>query len=114
VDYPTTYKQPLKWFPDDDACLDYLVGLGWPDSVCARPSEKSEFWRTGRVCGMCCGGDRKTLVTWRDDLSPDARDAVDVVRGDLVRDLVEKRDLGTRALRSVDQHGRSTSVRIAR
>jgi hypothetical protein len=35
VDYPTTYKQPLKSFPDDDACLDYLVGLRWPDgSVC--------------------------------------------------------------------------------
>jgi len=35
VDYPATYQQLLKWFPDDEACLDYLAELRWPQGfVC--------------------------------------------------------------------------------
>jgi transposase-like protein len=29
--YPGSYAAVLSWFPDDDACLDYLDWLRWPD-----------------------------------------------------------------------------------
>jgi hypothetical protein len=35
-DYPR-YAELCAWFPDDDACLDYLDWLRWPDGfVCPR------------------------------------------------------------------------------
>src|SRR5665647_2660961 len=30
VDYPRTYQQLLRWFPDDESCFQYLAGLRWP------------------------------------------------------------------------------------
>ena len=30
-DYPGSYAELLSWFPDDEACLDYLEWLRWPD-----------------------------------------------------------------------------------
>ncbi len=36
-DYPPSYAELLAWFPDDDACLDYLEWLRWPGGfVCPR------------------------------------------------------------------------------
>ena len=29
--YPGSYAAVRSWFPDDDACLDYLDWLRWPD-----------------------------------------------------------------------------------
>ena len=42
-DFPRTYAELRTWFPDDDACLDYLSWLRWPTGlVCPR-------------CGTHCG-----------------------------------------------------------
>ena len=36
-DYPRNYAELCAWFPDDDACLDYLEWLRWPSGfVCPR------------------------------------------------------------------------------
>lgn len=34
MDYPSDLAQLRAWFPDDDACLDYLQWLRWPDGIC--------------------------------------------------------------------------------
>ena len=35
VDYPRTFQELQAWFPDDQACLNYLARLRWPDGfVC--------------------------------------------------------------------------------
>src|SRR5215218_10468269 len=31
VDYPSSYAEFRSWFPDDEACLDYLDWLRWRD-----------------------------------------------------------------------------------
>jgi hypothetical protein len=63
VDYPTTYQQLLKWFPDDQACLDYLERLRWPDGFVCPGCGWHEFWRTGSGHWMCKECARKTSVT---------------------------------------------------
>jgi ISXO2-like transposase domain/Transposase zinc-ribbon domain len=63
VDYPTTYQQLLKWFPDDQACLEYLARLRWPAGFVCPACGWGEFWRTGRGLWMCRQCERKTSVT---------------------------------------------------
>lgn len=63
VDYPSTYQQLLKWFPDDAACLEYLAGLRWPQGFSCPACQGLEFWRTGRGLWMCRACGRKTSVT---------------------------------------------------
>jgi predicted RNA-binding Zn-ribbon protein involved in translation (DUF1610 family) len=63
VDYPRTYQQLLKWFPDDESCLRYLAGLRWPDGFVCPACGTQEFWRTGKGLWMCQGCGRKTSVT---------------------------------------------------
>jgi hypothetical protein len=55
-DYPGSYAELLAWFPDDDACRDYLEWLRWPDGFrCPRcPSRKGWRLRAGRFeCSVC-------------------------------------------------------------
>ncbi len=63
VDYPSTYQQLLAWFPDDEACLDYLARLRWPDGFSCPACAVTAFWRTGKGLWMCQGCARKTSVT---------------------------------------------------
>ncbi len=63
VDYPATYQQLLAWFPDDQACLDYLAGLRWPDGFICPGCGWRLFWRTGKGQWMCQDCERKTTVT---------------------------------------------------
>ena len=55
-DYPGSYAELLAWFPDDDACLDYLEWLRWPEGFrCPRCVSRSG-WRlsSGRwECSVC-------------------------------------------------------------
>ncbi|MGA3220463.1 MAG: IS1595 family transposase, partial [Acidimicrobiales bacterium] len=30
-DYPGTWPQFQRWFPDDEACAKYLAKLRWPE-----------------------------------------------------------------------------------
>ena len=55
-DYPPTYRELRSWFPNDDACLDYLEWLRWPDGfICPKCSTPSH-WRMadGRFWCECC------------------------------------------------------------
>jgi hypothetical protein len=63
VDYPATYQQLQRWFPDDAACLDYLVGLRWPAGFVCPACVHTESWRTKQGLWMCRGCGRKTSVT---------------------------------------------------
>src|SRR5450631_1439402 len=63
VDYPTTYQQLLKWFPDNQACLDYLARLRWPQGFVCPACGGLEFWRTGTGLWMCRDCQRRTSVT---------------------------------------------------
>lgn len=64
IDYPGTFQEFLAWFPDDQACQDYLAGLRWADGfVCPACGVVAEPWRTGRGLWMCRSCGRKTSVT---------------------------------------------------
>ncbi len=56
-DYPRTWEQFLDWFPDDDACIEYLEGIRWPDGyVCPRCGVADDAYRTSRgrlICRHC-------------------------------------------------------------
>jgi transposase-like protein len=63
VDYPRTHADLLAWFADEDACLEYLGRLRWPEGFCCPACGKSEFWRTGAGFWMCQSCGRRTSVT---------------------------------------------------
>jgi transposase-like protein len=63
VDYPGTYQQLQAWFPDDQACLDYLARLRWPDGFVCPNGGHGESWRTGRGLWMCQECAKRTSVT---------------------------------------------------
>ncbi len=56
-DYPRTWQQFLDWFPDDDACVEYLEGIRWPNGyVCPSCGMVDEAYRTSRgrlICRHC-------------------------------------------------------------
>ena len=63
VDYPATYQQLLRWFPDNDACLEYLGRLRWEDGFGCPGCGGDRFWRTGGGLWMCRACQRRTSVT---------------------------------------------------
>ena len=74
ADYPATYQQLLRWFPDDRACLEYLGRLRWEDGFCCPECGGDRFWRTGDGLWMCLGVPAAYLGDGGDDLPiPPAR-----------------------------------------
>ena len=63
VDYPGTYQQLLEWFPDDQACLQYLARLRWPDGFSCPDCGHGESWRTAQGLWMCKECAKRTSVT---------------------------------------------------
>ena len=64
VDYPRTFQEFHSWFPDDEACIDYLEGLRWPDGFVCPACGNLVGWRIRqRRMWMCAGCGRKTSVT---------------------------------------------------
>lgn len=57
VDYPTTYRDFVGMFPDDEACLRYLEALRWQDGfLCPACGSATAPWRASRgrlVCRAC-------------------------------------------------------------
>ncbi len=54
--YPGSYGELRAWFPDDEACMDYLDWLRWPSGpVCPRCQRPATTVARGRVwrCGGC-------------------------------------------------------------
>jgi transposase-like protein len=64
VDYPRTFQEFRDWFPHDDACLDFLEQLRWPDGFVCPECGGSSGWRISqRRMWMCASCGRKTSVT---------------------------------------------------
>lgn len=61
-DYPTDLAQFRAWFPTDEACLDYLDFLCWPDGFwCPHCGSRRASGGVGRY--RCTGYDRRVSVT---------------------------------------------------
>ncbi len=63
-DYPATWSQFLKWYPDDAACARYLERLRWPGGfACPRCGVLGEPYRSTRGRLMCSSCDYQASVT---------------------------------------------------
>ncbi len=62
-DYPGSYGELLSWFPDDEACRDYLDWLRWREGWRCPACGRGQGWllRNGRRECAECG--RQTSVT---------------------------------------------------
>ena len=63
TDYPRTFQEMREWFPDDQACRDYLAGLRWPHGFTCPACGSGSHWRTGKDLRMCAECGLKTSVT---------------------------------------------------
>ena len=63
TDYPGTWPSFEAWFPDDEACRDFLARVRWPDGFVCPRCNSGDAWRTGRGLWMCRSCDRQTSVT---------------------------------------------------
>jgi hypothetical protein len=64
IDYPRTFQEFRDWFPDDDACLDYLEALRWPDGFVCPSCGGGHGWRISqRRMWMCSSCGLKTSAT---------------------------------------------------
>jgi transposase-like protein len=62
-DYPRSYREFLAWFPDDEACVDYLDWLRWPDGfICPRCTGKVA-WRLADRRWWCESCRRRVSAT---------------------------------------------------
>lgn len=56
-DYPNTYREFVKMFPDDVACADYLAQLRWHEGfICPACKKASTPWKESRgrlACPIC-------------------------------------------------------------
>lgn len=62
-DYPRTYQEFREWFPDDEACIEYLGRLRWPDGFECPRCGCGSSWRTGKRLWMCAECGLKTSTT---------------------------------------------------
>lgn len=77
--YPGSYAELRAWFPDDEACMDYLDWLRWPaGAVCptcghvaSTPRVSGRVWRCGactkrvsRTAGTIFQDTRTPLTVW--------------------------------------------------
>jgi transposase-like protein len=63
-DYPRGWAELNAWFPDDDACLEYLRDLRWPQGfVCTRCGVIDEPWLQSRGRLTCRSCRHQTSVT---------------------------------------------------
>jgi hypothetical protein len=66
-DYPGSYAELLAWFPDDEACLDYLDWLRWPGGW-VLASGRRECAACGRQASVTAGTifhrTRTPLTVW--------------------------------------------------
>ncbi len=62
-DYPRDYAEFCAWFPDDDACLDYLEWLRWPDGFVCPRCGTAKSWRMSDGRFWCERCRRRVSVT---------------------------------------------------
>lgn len=62
-DYPATWPELCRWFPDDDACEAYLAKLRWPQGFVCPGCGSLQAWEIAGGRWMCRQCGRKTSVT---------------------------------------------------
>jgi len=62
-DYPRTLMDFESRFCTEDACVDYLVQLRWPDGFACPSCEGRKAWRTERLLFHCANCGRQSSVT---------------------------------------------------
>ncbi len=62
-DYPRSYGEFLAWFPDDEACLDYLDWLRWSNGFSCPRCEGETAWRLSDGRWWCAECRRRISVT---------------------------------------------------
>jgi transposase-like protein len=62
-DYPGSYAELLSWFPDDEACLDYLEWLRWPEGFRCPRCAGRDGWRLGSGRWECAACGHQASVT---------------------------------------------------
>ena len=63
VDYPGTWQAFESWFPDDEACREFLTRVRWPDGFVCPKCAARDAWLTGRRMWMCRSCGRQTSAT---------------------------------------------------
>lgn len=61
--YPGSLAELLAWFPDDEACSDYLEWLRWPAGFVCPACGSVKGWRTREGRWSCAGCARRVSVT---------------------------------------------------
>lgn len=70
--YPGSYAELRAWFPDDEACIDFLDWLRWPTGpVCPKCGRTATTVGAGRV--WRCGGCRKRVSRTAGTIFQDTR-----------------------------------------
>ena len=62
VDYPRTMQEFDEWFPNEEACVEYLWRLRWPEGFHCPNCGKDKAWLTGRGLLRCASCQRQTSV----------------------------------------------------
>lgn len=63
-DYPQTWNQFTDWFHDEDACLDYLERLRWPQQfICPKCGVIGAPFKTSRNRLVCQASGHQASVT---------------------------------------------------
>ena len=60
VDYPRTLQEFDRWFPSEEACLDFIRRLRWPDGFHCPACGGGRGWSTGRGLIRCAQCQRQT------------------------------------------------------
>ena len=61
VDYPRTLADFNAWFPDEQACLDYLARLRWPGGFVCPYCATTKSWQLARRRKLRCAGCRREV-----------------------------------------------------
>jgi transposase-like protein len=63
-DYPNTYREFVKMFPDNPACVIYLMHLRWPEGfICPACRTRSTPWNESRGRIACSACRHQTSIT---------------------------------------------------
>lgn len=62
-DFPKTFEEFLEWFATEDACLQYIRLVRWPDGFCCPHCGSHKYWEMKRVYLRCSECHRETSVT---------------------------------------------------
>ena len=58
-DYPRTLMEFESRFSSEEACVEYLLQIRWPDGFVCPSCDGRKAWRTGRMLFHCAGCDRQ-------------------------------------------------------